>query len=102
MGAMKTIHHWRVLGRPLSQTIRAFAGLEPWPLSKEERAAIRAEKAELRAALREAAEEAKVEREAIQWVERQAELRAAATSITRLQPPPIPTANAVVNQPTLF
>lgn len=102
MGAMKSIHLKLVLGQPLSQTVRAFAGLEPWPLTKEERAAIRAEKAELRAVLKEAAEEAAMEREAIQWVERQAELRAAAAPIARIQPPPIPAENVVVKQPRLF
>ena len=102
MGAMKTIHYWKTMGYPLSQEIRVFAGDIPPPLSKEERAAIRAEKAELRAALREAAEEAAMEREAIKWVERQAELRAAAAPIARIQPPPIPAENALVIQARLF
>jgi len=74
MGAMKQIHLKRVLGVPLSQTLRAFAGLEPWPLSKEEKAELRAAKAAERAALKEAAAEAKAEREAIQWVESRADL----------------------------
>jgi len=102
MGAMKTIHLKRILGLPLSQTVRAFAGDAPWPLTPEERAAKRREKAELRAALKEAEEEAAAEREAIQWVERQAELRHARETAKARQPPPIPSENAIVSQPTLF
>lgn len=99
MGAMKTIHYWKTMGYPLSQEIRVFAGDIPPPPSKEERAAIRAARREELAALKEAEEERIAEREAIQWVERQVELRHAREA---LQPPPIPTDNAPVSQGTLF
>lgn len=104
MGAMKRANYLatHTPKSKLSYAFRVAFGIDPEPPSYEELAAIRARNADLRAALREAAEEAKAEREAIQWVERQASPRAAAPPITRLQPPPIPTENTLVHQPTLF
>lgn len=57
----------------LSKGFRVAFGLDPEPPSAEELARIRAEKKELAAAMREAAEERAEEREAIQWVEAYAE-----------------------------
>lgn len=102
MGAMKTIHYWKTIGMSLSQEIRVFAGDIPPPPSKEERAAIRAARKAEREALREAEEERAAEREAIQWVERQVELRHAREARALNPPPPIPTNDAPFNQGTLF
>jgi hypothetical protein len=80
---MKTLQHWRRDGSPLNQTLRAFAGMEPWPETKEDRA--------LR---KEAEAEAKAERAAIQSVEREAEEanRAARLAARRIEagPPEAP------------
>lgn len=72
---MKRVAGLRAAGLPLAQGVRVFAGMEPPPLTREERAEMRALRADAVLAAREAAEE----REAVQAVEReQAEAREAA------------------------
>lgn len=100
MGVMKRANHLITHHRSdLSKAFRVAFGLDPEPPSDEELAALRAAKREERLALKEAAEERAAEREAIQWVERQVELRRAREA---LRPPPIPTDNAPVSQGTFF